>query len=120
MKDQKKTRSALKKGDSVIVIAGGNKKKRPLKGQVAKIVGFSAGGERVLLDGLNLFVRHQKASGPDKPAGKTTKAQGVHISNVMYYVEKSKTAVRLCHKVLGDGKKVRGYKDPESGEFVQI
>jgi large subunit ribosomal protein L24 len=120
MKDQKKTKSALKKGDSVIVIAGGNKKKRAIKGQVAKIVGFSSEGERVLLDGLNLFVRHQKASGPDKPGGKTTKAQGVHISNVMYYVEKLKTAVRLCQKLSDGGRKVRGYKDPESGEFVQI
>ena len=30
----------LKKGDKVMVISGGNKKKRPIKGQVGKIVSF--------------------------------------------------------------------------------
>lgn len=118
---EKKVKSALKKGDTVMIIAGGHKKKRPLKGQVGKIreiVGDD--GDRVIIEGLNLFVRHQKATTPDKPSGKISKEKSVHISNVMYYVEKLKRPVRVCHKILADGKKVRGYRDPEKREFVQI
>lgn len=116
-----KIKSALKKGDTVMIIAGGNKRKRPLKGQVGKIreiVGDDS--DRVIIEGLNLHVRHQKATGPDKPGGKISKEMSLHISNVMYYVEKLKRPVRLCHKILADGKKVRGYRDPEKRDFVQI
>jgi ribosomal protein L24 len=45
---------------------------------------------------------------------------GMHISNVLFYVEKLKKPVRLKHKILEDGKKVRGYIDPTSKSFVQI
>ena len=112
---------ALKAGDMVIVLSGGNSKKRAIKGKVAKIVRFvGKEKDRVILEGLNLVTRHKKAAGPDKPAGKIKKEASVHVSNVMYYAEKLKKPVRLKYNVLADGKKVRGYQNPESKEFVQI
>ena len=113
--------SALRRGDTVMVIAGGNKKKRVLKGQTGKIVRFTGSKmDRVIVEGLNMITRHQRAAGPDKPAGKVEKEGSIHISNLMYYLEKAKKPVRLQHSFLADGKKVRGYKDPGSGDFVQI
>ena len=113
--------SLLKKGDTVMVIAGGNKKKRPLKGQVSKIVRFVGDNkDRVILEGLNLMTRHQRAAGPQKAAGKIQKEGSMHVSNVMYYVEKLKRPVRLKHQVRSDGKKVRGYSDPTTKQFVEI
>jgi len=116
-----KVPTALKKGDPVMVIAGGNKQKRPIKGQVSKIKAIVGDkGDRVILDGLNLFVRHKKAQGPGQEGGKIQVEKSVHISNVMYYVEKLKKPVRLTRTTLKDGTKARGYKDPTSKKFVQL
>lgn len=111
----------LKKGDTVMVIAGGHKIKRPNKGKIGKILGFTGKkGDRVLVEGLNIVKRHQKQTYPGKPHGIIQKEAGIHISNVMYYVEKLKKPVRIKRSVLADGKKVRGYLDPATKEFVQI
>jgi len=111
----------LRRGDLVMVISGGHKVKRPIKGQTGKIRAITGDlRDRVIVEGLNLFVKHQKATGPDKPAGKIQKEKSMHISNVMYYVETLKRPVRLSYSKLADGKKVRGYKDPKSKKFVQL
>ncbi|MCB0338760.1 MAG: 50S ribosomal protein L24 [Bdellovibrionales bacterium] len=116
-KDEIKS-SKLKAGDTVMVIAGGNEKKRPNKGKVGKIL--QVRGNRVVVEGLNKFVRHQRALGPDKPAGKIEREASIHTSNVMYYAEKLKKPVRLRYQVLEDGTKVRGYLDSETKKFVQV
>ena len=113
--------TSLKKGDSVIVISGGNKNKRVLKGQVAKIRAIvGENNNRVLLEGLNLYTKNKKASAPGEEGGKIQVERSVHISNVMFYVEKLKKPVRLVKSLSTDGKRVRGYKDPSTKKFVQI
>jgi large subunit ribosomal protein L24 len=117
----KKVPTFLKKGDPVMVIAGGNKTKRPIKGQVSKIKAIVGDrGDRVILDGLNIFVRHKRASAPGEQGGKTSVEKSVHISNVMYYVESLKRPVRLVKNVSADGKRARGYNDPKTDKFVQL
>ncbi len=121
LKKGEKLSTSLRRGDPVMVVAGGNKHKRPLKGQVSKIkaiVGDKA--DRVILDGLNLYVRHKRAQGPGQEGGKVQVEQPVHISNVMYYVEKLKKPVRLVSGLSTDGKKVRGYTDPKTKKFVEL
>lgn len=114
-------RSSLRQGDTVMIIAGGNSKKRPLKGKTGKILRLTGEkGDRAILEGLNMMTRHQRALGPGKPAGKLQREAGIHLSNLMYYVEKLKRPVRLCSHQLADGRRVRGYKDPESKRFVEI
>lgn len=114
-------KSALRKGDMVMVVAGGNRHKRPVKGQVGKIIRFAGDGrQRVVLEGLNMMVRHQRQTGPGKPHGKLQKEASLHISNVMYYVEKLKRPAQLRRRMLADGTRVRGYLHPETGDFVQI
>lgn len=111
----------LRRGDPVMVISGGNKSKRPIKGQVSKIKAIVGDkGDRVVLEGLNLFTRHKRAQGPGQEGGKIQVEVPVHISNVMYYVEKLKRPVRLVKGVSAEGKKVRGYKDPETKKFVEL
>lgn len=111
----------IKKGDMVMVVAGGNNKKRPLKGKVGKVLGFSGDRkERVLIEGVNMITKHQRAKGPEKPAGRITKEAPVHISNVMYYAEKIQRPVKLRTKALEDGRRVRGYLHPDTQDFVQI
>ena len=110
---------SLKRGDLVMVISGGNEKKRPNKGKTGKIRRF-VGDDRVVVEGLNFVTRHQRQAGPNKPAGKIPRESPIHVSNVMFYAEKLKRPVRIKHKVLADGRKVRGYNDPKTREFVQI
>lgn len=113
--------TVLKKGDTVMVIAGGNKHKRAIKGQVAKIKAIvGAKSDRVILEGLNVFVRNKRAQGPGQESGKVQVEKSVHISNVMFYAEKLKRPVRLVKSVSADGKRVRGYKDPTSKKFVEL
>jgi large subunit ribosomal protein L24 len=113
--------SDLKVGDTVMIIAGGHKEKRPNKGQTGKIRAFTGKKmDRVIVEGLNMITKHQRATQPGQPSGKIQKEGGVHISNVMYYADKIKKPVRLKSQFLEDGKKVRGYVDPESREFVQL
>lgn len=114
-----KRTSLIKKGDTVIVIAGGNGTTRANKGKTGKVLKFM-GANRVIVEGLNLMTKHQRAQGPDKPAGKIQREASLHVSNVMFYVEKLKRPVRLKSKILADGKKVRGYLNPETKAFEEI
>lgn len=107
----------MRVGDTVIVVSGGNKKKRPLKGKTGKILSFDD-KNRVVVEGLNHSTRHQRAKTANETGGKVQKESGIHISNLAYYSEKKKGPVKLEVKVLKDGKKVRGYLDGK--EFVQI
>lgn len=112
---------ALKKGDQVMVIAGGHDKKRPNKGKIGKILRFAGtNGDRVVVEGVNFVTRHVRATRPEDKAGKIQREGSIHISNVMFYAEKIKQPVRLKSKLLADGKKVRGYLDPKTKEFVQV
>ena len=113
--------SSLKRGDTVMVIAGGNKHKRPNIGKVGKILRFVGDKkDRVVVEGVNLMIKHQRATGPNKPSGKISREIPVHVSNVMYYVDKIKRPVRVRYNFLADGRKVRGYLNPETKEFVQL
>jgi large subunit ribosomal protein L24 len=111
----------LKKGDTVMVIAGGNKKTNAIKGQTGKIVSFvGSDRQRAIVEGLNLVVRHTKAKTVGEKSGKIKKEAPINVSRLMYFADKINKPVRLCTSVLADGKKVRGYKDKESKSFVQI
>ena len=115
----KRIKTSLRIGDTVMVIAGGSGDKRKNKGKTGKILKF-VGKDRVIVEGLNFTVKHQKATSASQPAQRIVKEGPMHISNVMYYAEKAKRPVRLCKRVLADGTKVRGYIDRETKEFVQI
>ena len=113
--------SNIRRGDTVMIISGGNKKKNELVGKTGKVSAIvGKNRDRVIIEGMNLVTRHQKQAGPDKPAGKVKKESSIHISNVMFYAEKLKRPVRLRSSKLADGSKVRGYMHPESKEFVQV
>jgi large subunit ribosomal protein L24 len=72
------------------------------------------------VEGLNLFTRHQRATDTENRGGRLQKEGSIHVSNVMYYAEKIKRPVRVKHTTLQDGRKVRGYINPETKEFEQI
>lgn len=90
----------IKKDDNVIVLTGKDKGK---KGKVLRVFREQA---KVLVDGVAVKKKHQKAT---KRGGKGTiieKATPIHISNVALMDPKSGVATRIGTKVIGD-KKVR-------------
>lgn len=97
---QEKMRTNLKKGDQVIVVAGKDKGKR---GAILQVL---TKRQAVLVEKVNMVKRHTKAT-KDQAGGIVDKEAPVHISNVMYLDPTTGRGVRLGHKVLEDGRKVR-------------
>jgi large subunit ribosomal protein L24 len=90
----------LKKGDMIKVIAGKE------KGKTGKILKIIADKNKLVVEKLNFVKRHQKPDAKGK-GGIVEKEGPIHISNVLLICNKCETGVRIGHKVLEDGKKVR-------------
>ena len=90
----------LKKGDMVKVVTGRE------KGKTGKILKIIADKEKVVVEKLNFVKRHQKPDAKGK-GGIVEKESPIHVSNVMLLCNKCEAGIRVAHKVLEDGKKVR-------------
>ena len=102
----------IKKGDDVIVLTGKDKGKR---GTVVRIVG----GDRVVVENVNMVKRHTKANPQAGIAGGIVeKEASIHISNVALFNPATKKGDRVGIKTLEDGKKVRFFKS--NNEVVDI
>ena len=89
----------IKKDDEVIVITGKDKGKR---GKVRKLL-----GERVLVAGVNMVKKHQRANPQAGVAGGIIeKEAAIQISNIAIFNPNTSKADRVGFKV-EDGKKVR-------------
>jgi len=96
----------LKKGDKVIVIAGKH------KGATGTVSEAFPAKDRVLIEGVNLQTKHEKARGTRK--GKIVqRPTPLHVSNVMIVDPKSGTRSRIGFKRV-DGKRVRISKKSNS------
>ena len=75
----------IKKGDTVVVIAG---KERGMKGVVLKVLRKD---DKVIVEGRNLVKRHHKPNPLiGREGGIIEREAPIHISNVMLYSEKKK------------------------------
>ena len=83
----------IKKGDPVIVVAGKH------KGKVSTIE--KVDGDYVIVKDVNVVKKAVKGQGFVK------KTLPLHVSNIMYYLEKEKKPTRLQIIVEKDGKKKR-------------
>ena len=101
----------VKKGDEIIVIAGKDKGKR---GTIAKVLPTE---NRVVVSGINIVKRHERASRTNPQGGITPKEAAIHVSNVSLIDPKSNKPTRVGYSTLKDGKKVRVAK--RSGEELK-
>lgn len=93
--------AAVKKNDTVQVMAGKNKGKR---GKVLRV--FPDRG-RLVIEKVNYIKRHTKPSQENQQGGIIEKEGSIHASNVMVVCSKCDAPVRIRHKKLEDQKKVR-------------
>ena len=92
----------VRKGDFVQVITGDN------KGQTGKILMVKPKENLVLVEGINIVKRHNKADARrNVQAGIVEKEAYIHISNVMIVDKKVNKPTRIGVSILADGKKVR-------------
>ena len=100
----------IRKGDEVVVLSGRDKGKR---GTVVRRVD----ADYLVVEGVNRVKKHQR---PNPMKGSTggivDKDLPIHISNVALFNPATKKADRVGVKTLGDGRKVRVFKD--NGEQV--
>lgn len=88
----------IKKGDSVVVRAGKD------KGKTGKVLATFKDDNKVLVEGVNLKIKHIKARKEGEKGQKVQKAFPLDASNVM--LEVSGKPTRVGYKTDG-GKKVR-------------
>ena len=100
----------LKKGDTVLVIAGKE------KGKTGKILRVVPEKNRALVERLNMVKKHRKGRGPQSVGGIVEKEAGIHLSNLMLVDERSNKPTRLGVKRLEDGSRVRFSR--RSGEMI--
>jgi len=101
----------IQRNDTVIVIAGRERGKR---GRVAKVL---LKHERVVVEGVNMGVRHVKPRPPLVAGGRMESERPLHISNVMLICPKCNEPTRVGHSKLEDGSTTRICK--KCGESVR-
>ena len=84
-------------GDEVIVIAGKDKGKR------GRVVRVDRGSNRVVVEGLNIVVRHLRRN-PQNPqaGGRVERPAPIHASNVLLWSEADRKGVRV--RSVGSGR----------------
>ena len=106
---------SVKKGDTVLVIAGKDKDKR------AKVLAVNPSKNRVLVEGVNVVSKCKKARTAQEKSEIIKKEAGIDASNVMVVCPVCGKATRVGHSVV-DGKKVRTCKKCNASldkEFVK-
>ena len=91
----------IRKGDTVMVIAGKEKGKR---GRVERV---HPSQNRVLVEGINMVIRHMRPRPDVRQAGRVQKESPIHISNVMLVCNKCGSPTRSSTSYLDDARKVR-------------
>ncbi len=104
----------IRKGDEVVVTTGKDKGRRGTVLQVLE-------DDRVLVEGINIAKKHQKANPnamPPLEGGIVDKEMPIAISNVLVFNPKTKKGDRIGYKISEDGAKQRIFKS--NGEVVDI
>ncbi len=107
-----KPKFSIKKGDSVVVIAGDDK-------DITKprtILAVLPAEGKVLVEGVNIQTKHTKPTATNTKGGIVKQEAPIAISNVMLWDAKAKSATRVKRDRV-DGKLVRVSK--KSGEVIK-
>lgn len=105
----------IKKGDSVIVIAGN------YKGKTGKVLKTYPKQNRIIIEGVNLHKRHTRPTQKNPQGGIVEKEAPIHVSNIMLLDIKTGEPTRVGKKVILDdktGKRKIARVCKKSGEMI--
>ena len=97
---KKRTKLHIKKGDRVRVIAGNS------RGNEGRVLRVFPETERVIIEGVNLRIRHTRPNQQHPNGGRIQKEMPVHVSNVMP-LDRSGNPTRIGRKRI---------ENPETGK----
>ncbi len=103
----------IKRDDTVMVITGKD------AGRVGRVLRIAKGGERVVVEKLNMAKRHQRPTQANPQGGIIDKEMGMHISNVML-LTKENQPVRVGYETRDvDGKTSKIRVAKQTGEPIE-
>ncbi len=105
------TKLHIKKGDTVVVIAGES------KGQRGKVLSVQVEKQRAIVEGINLVSKHTKPNAKNTQGGIVKQEAPIHISNLMLIEPATGNPTRIGRKKNEEGKIVRYSK--KSGEEIK-
>ena len=91
----------IKKGDTVVVIAGNS------KGQQGKVLEVVRESERAIVEGVNLVSKHTKPNAKSPQGGIIKQEATIHVSNLMLKDPKTGKPTRIGRRLDKAGKLVR-------------
>jgi large subunit ribosomal protein L24 len=101
----------IKKGDTVVVIAGNS------KGQEGKILEVVRETERAIVEGVNMVSKHTKPNAKSPQGGIIKQEATIHVSNLMLKDPKTGKPTRIGRRLDKNDKLVRYSK--KSGEEIK-
>ena len=104
-------KSRIRKGDTVVVIAGRE------RGKTGKVLSVDLGAVKVVVEKLNVIKRHTKPNQKAKQGGILEREAPLQISNVMYLCPVTQKPTRVGIRTLEDGRRVRFSK--QSNETLE-
>ena len=98
----------IKTGDTLVLLTGDYKDKYTEKGEVktGKVIATSPKEGKVIVQGINMVTKHQKARRQGEQSKKLEVESAVYACKVQLYCPKCKKGVRTHIEVV-DGKKIR-------------
>lgn len=101
----------IRRGDSVVVIAGNDKGSTPHK--VAQILD---NGRKVVVEGINVVKKHVRRGHPKSPqGGRLDMEKPIDVSNIAYYCAACNAPTRLGIRYTSDGQKERFCRKCDAG-----
>lgn len=101
----------IKKGDTVVVIAGES------KGQKGRVLEIFAEKQRAIVEGVNLVSKHTKPNAAAPNGGIVKQEAPIHVSNLMVVDPSTGAPARVGRRRNENGKLVRYSK--KSGEELK-
>ena len=91
----------IKKGDTVVVLSGVD------KGKKGKVLTVMPKESKVIVEGINMAVKHKKPRKQGDPAGIINQELPMNACKVMHVCNKCGKPTRIGYKILADGSKAR-------------
>ena len=86
----------IKKGDNVVVLTGKD------KGKKGVVIEAHPADNKVVVEGVNLVVKHMKPRGANQPGGKVNRPAAIDVSNVMIVCPECGNATKIAHERVDD------------------
>ena len=86
----------IKKGDNVKMLTGKD------RGKTGKVLTVLPESDRVVVEGLNMIKKHQRARKQGQKGQILSKERAVNISNVQLVCQKCGRTTRIGHKIEGN------------------